>query len=229
MIRLKADLHTHSADDPYDNIQYSSEMLVDAVAQLNVQVLALACHRTLIYYPRLARYARYKGVLLVPAIELLVEGKHVVVLNPDEEQAAATTFAELRALGRRNAVILAPHPFYAHKSCLGRLLAGNVDLFDAIEYCSLYYYGVNPNRKAVKVARRYGLPMIGTSDVHTAPYRASTFSWIEVEEASVEGVIDAIRQGRVTVETRPQSLMQNARMFRSFAHEQLRIWAGLRD
>ncbi len=229
MIRLKADLHTHTADDPYDDVRYSSEMLVDAVAQLNVQVLAIACHRKVVEFPRLTEYARRRDVLLVPAVELLVEGRHVVALNPDAEQAAARTFAQLRALGRRNAAFVAPHPFYLENSCLGRDLVANIDLFDAIEYCTLYYHGVNPNRRAVKVARQHGLPMVGTSDIHMWPYVGLTFSWLEVEEKSVEGVIEAIREGRVTVQTRPQSFGQNARMLRSFVHEKLRMMAGLRE
>lgn len=229
MVRLKADLHTHTADDPYDDVGYSSEMLIDAAAQLNVEVLAFACHRKLVVYPRLTEYARRRGIVLVPAVELLVEGKHVVALNPDSSQAAATTFDQLRALGRRNAAFLAPHPFYLENSCLGRRLIENIDLFDAIEYCTLYYYGINPNRRAVRVAKRHGLPMLGTSDLHAWPYVGKTFSWLDCEDKSVEGVVDAIRRGRVAVETRPQGFKQNARMLRSFVHEKLRILAGLRE
>lgn len=229
MMRLKADLHTHTADDPYDDVEYSSEMLIDRAAELNIEVLAIACHRKLVMHPRLLEYARRRGILLVPAVELLVEGKHVVALNPDASQAVATTFEQLRALGRRGAAFLAPHPFYLENSCLGKRLVEHIDLFDAIEYCTLYSHGVNPNRRAVRIARRHGLPMLGTSDVHSWPYVDNTYSWLEVEEKSVEGVVDAIRCGRVTVATRPQGFKQNVRMLRSFVHEKLRILAGLRE
>lgn len=229
LLKLKADLHTHSADDPRDPIAYSSEMLIDAAARLRFDVLALACHCKCVQNARLEEYARRRSVLLIPAAELLVDGKHVVVLNPDDAQAAATTFDQLRVLGRRDAAIMAPHPFYPEKRCLGKKLLENIDLFDAIEYCSMYYYGLNPNGRAVREARRFGLPLVGTSDAHTMPYRDSTFSWLEADEVSVAGVIGAIRAGRVSVETRPRSLGETMVTGLFLARERLRVTLGLRD
>jgi predicted metal-dependent phosphoesterase TrpH len=226
MLRLKADLHTHTADDPRDCIRYSAEMLIDAVAQLNFDVLAVACHERVVYSRRLAEYAAGRGVLLIPGIELLVEGKHIVVLNPDEPQAKASTYAELRRLGRRNGLIVAPHPFYPEKSCLHKKLVENIDLFDAVEYCCAHFPGVNPNRRAVKVAQRYGLPLVGTSDTHALPYCDSTYSWLEVEEASIEGVLEAVRAGRITVVTRPRPLIEIAKMATFYVRYEAKSLAG---
>lgn len=203
MLRLKADLHTHCAGDPRDLIGYSPEMLIDAVAKANVQVLALTCHTKVVYNARLAEYGRQRGVLLIPGAELNLDGKHVVALNPDEEQAEAKTFAELRRRGKRNAVFFPSHPFYLGPTCLGRHLAAHADLFDAIEYSAVYLRLVNPNRWGVRAARQLGLPLLGNSDTHMLPYCSNTCSWIEAEEASVDAVIDAIRKGRVTLETKP--------------------------
>lgn len=226
MLELRADLHTHAAGDPRDRIDHSAEMLIDTVAQLKIDVLAVACHERVVYTGTLAEYARRRGVLLVSAIELLVEGKHVVVLNPDEEQAQATTFAQLRALGKRDAAILAPHPFFLLRTCLGKELIANIDLFDAIEYCSMYYHGLNLNRRAAGVARRFGVPLVGTSDTHTLPYSESTVTRIEAEERSVEAVVDAVRAGRVRVETRPRPLAQAVSMVAFSARELMRDIAG---
>jgi len=219
LIRLKADLHVHTADDRFDRLGYSSEMLIDIVAQLNLDVLAIACHGRVVYTARLAEYARRRGVLLIPAIENLIDGKHVVLINPDREQAAATTFDALRALGRRNAVILAPHPFYPSKACLRGALIAHMDLFDAIEHSCFYHYAYNPNRKAIKVANQYGRPLLGTSDTHILPYCGSTFSWIEAEEAGIEAVIEAIRAGRVELETAPPPWVNFKIMFVYYARE----------
>ncbi len=200
---LKADLHAHAADDPRDGVDHSAEMLIDAAAQLNFDVLAITCHEVVTYSERLGVYAQRRGVLLVPGIELLLEGKHVVVLNPAEEQVGARTFAELRAARRREAAVIAPHPFYPAKKCLHGALAKHADLFDAIEYCSVYCRGLNFNRRAVKAAAKLGLPLIGTSDTHGLRHYGKTFTWIDAEP-TVEGVIQAIRAGRVRVDTRPR-------------------------
>ena len=221
MKRLKADLHAHCGDDPRDLISYSAEMLIESAAQLNFDVLAIACHEALVYSTRLAEYAVRRGILLVPAIELLVEGKHVVVLNPDAEQARAGTFAELRALGRRDAVIVAAHPYFYKRCCLGKRLVENIDVFDAIEYSSFYCRTLNPNRKAVKLAQKHRLPLIGTSDAHTLPYSDSTFTWVEAQ-ATVEGIVEAVREGRVEVDTGPRSLEHVARMVYFSAREAVR-------
>lgn len=231
MLRLKADLHTHTADDPKDRVRYSAETLIDAAAQLNVNVLGIACHERLAHTRRLAAYASRRGILLVPGIELLVEGRHVVVLNPDEAQAAATTYAELQRLGSRDGVILAPHPFYPDPACLRGQLLKHIDLFDAIEYACVYVPGLNPNRKAAAVAERYGLPLIGTSDTHALPYCDSTFTWIEAEERSVAAVVDAIRHGRVEVQTRLRPFGQLAIMAGLYAWHGMHrcsAWVGRR-
>jgi len=201
---LKADLHAHAADDFHDRIAYSAEMLIDAAAQLNYDVLAIACHNRVVHTGRLEEYARRREIVLIPALEALIEGKHVVILNPDEEQAKARTFARLRELGRRDSFVFAPHPFYVDNRCLGNKLLRNIDCFDGIEWCSLYRPRANPNLRAARLARKAGLPMIGTSDCHSFPYSGTTFSWIDVEERSVRGVIEALRAGRVAVETQPK-------------------------
>jgi hypothetical protein len=224
-----ADLHTHTGDDPYDHLDYSAEMLIDHAVQLHVDVLAIACHCRVVYSRRLAEYARRRGLLLIPAVETIVERKHVLILNPTDEHVKAATFAALRALGRRGALIVAAHPFYPAGACLREALIANIDLFDAIEYCCLYHHGINFNRRAARVARRFRLPLIGSSDTHMLPYAASTFSWIEAEECSIEAVLDAIRAGRVQVETCPPPLRQAAALFSFYGRQMTRYLAGLSE
>ncbi|HRK33514.1 MAG TPA: PHP-associated domain-containing protein [Candidatus Hydrogenedentes bacterium] len=206
MERLKADLHTHSADDPHDRLDFSAEMLIDAVAEAGVDVLAITCHELKVHSTYLADYACRRGVLLIPGIEKFIEGKHVLILNPSPDHLSAHTFAEFRAIGRRGAVFIAPHPYYPAPASLLNKFVPNIDLFDAVEYCSLYLTGLNLNPWAERVAKKHGLPMIGTSDTHWLPYENTTFSWITAER-SLEGVLDGIRAGRVEVETRPKPLL----------------------
>lgn len=200
---LKADLHTHAADDPFDSLAHSAEMLIDAVAAAGMDVLAITCHDLNVYQDRLAAYARRRGVLLIPGIEKFISTKHVLILNPHPEHLEASTFEALRAIGRKGAAFIAPHPYYPAPSSLMRDLTRHIDLFDAIEWSSLYMRGLNPNRWAARTARRYGLPLLGTSDTHGLPYLDTTHTIIEAEP-TVQGIIDAIRAGRVTLESRPK-------------------------
>lgn len=227
-MRLKADLHSHCADDPCDDIRYSAEMLIDAVAALGVEVLAITCHRRRVWNGRLDQYARQRNVLLVPGAELFVEQRHVVALNPDDAHLAVATFAELRSVGRRDAVFFAPHIFYGGAS-LGKKFADNADMFDAVEHCSLWLRGINPNRRAVALAKQLGLPLVGTSDTHALPYSDSTFTYLDVEQPTITGVLEAIRQGRVTCVTRPRPLGQVFAMAKTVMMESKRALFGERD
>ncbi len=203
MKRLKTDLHTHAADDPFDTLSYSAEMLIDAVAAAGMDVLAITCHDLNPYQDRLAEYATRRNVLLVPGIEKFISKKHVLILNPHPDHLLADSFEELRAIGRKDAAFIAPHPYYPAPSSLISDLVRHIDLFDAIEWSSLYVRGLNPNRWAARTASRFGLPLLGTSDTHGLPYMDTTYSWIEAE-SSPFGIVQAIRAGRVTLETRPK-------------------------
>ncbi|MBX7256099.1 MAG: PHP domain-containing protein [Candidatus Hydrogenedentes bacterium] len=210
MRRLKADFHTHAADDPRDTLRHSSEMLIDAASEEGIEVLSITCHERSVYTESLSRYAERRGILLLPGIEAMIENCHVLIINPAPEHIRARTFAELRAIGRRDAAFIAPHPFYPTPNSLMRQLKLNIDLFDAIEWCSLYMGPLNPNVLAARAARRYGLPMVGTSDTHELPYRCTTCTWIEAEP-TIAGIVEAIRKGRVELETRSWSPLPAAR------------------
>jgi predicted metal-dependent phosphoesterase TrpH len=205
MQRLKADLHTHTADDPHDCIHYTTEELIDAAAAAGVHVLAVTCHNARVYSKESADYAKARGVLLIPGVEQDIEGRHVLILNPEEQHLLVRTFSELRRIGKGNAVFIAPHPFYPIGCSLRRKFVENADLFDAVEYAAFYQVGCNFNRKAVRAARELGLPMVGNSDTHLLPYCDSTYSWIDAEP-DIDAVLDAIRQGRTEVVTRPRPL-----------------------
>jgi len=73
--------------------------------------------------------------------------------------------------------------------------------------CSLYCRGADFNRRARRAAARFNLPLVGTSDTHGLPYSGRTLSWLDAEP-TVAGVVEALREGRVTVDTRPCSLME---------------------
>lgn len=208
MAELRADFHTHSGDDPHDRIPYSSEQLIDAASDAGMDVLAITCHAHNVWTRELSAYAQDRNVLLIPGMEMFVGGKHAVILNPDPKRHHShMSFDELRSVGRCDAAFIAAHPYYpTHRSLLWHL-ERQIDLFDAIEYSSLWTRGLNPNWWAERVARRHGLPLVGSSDTHVLPYYAGTFTWVDAKP-TVEDVVAAIREGRVRLETRPRRFLE---------------------
>ena len=209
---LKADLHTHSAEDPVDLIPYDARALIDRAAASGYSVLSVTLHDRQLDTAPLASYARERDIVLVPGIERTIRGKHVLLLNfPAQAAESVMNFDDLRTLrARHSGLVIAPHPFFPHPTALGRLVDDYRELFDAIELNGFYTRYVDFNRQAIRWAAAHGKPMIANADVHRLNQLDATFSWIDAE-AAPDAVCEAVRANRVTVETTPLTAMQAAR------------------
>ncbi len=206
---LKADFHTHTNEDNRDLITYCAKDLIDSTADRKYEVLAITNHDIFTYTPELIGYAAGKGILLVPGIESTIEGKHVIILNPQQDVESVRTFGDLREYRKKHPEIfvIAPHPYYPHlrKYSLQSQLLKNIDLFDGIEYCHYYTRVFDRfNAMAKKVAVKYGKPIIGTSDSHHLFQLDKTYSMIDAEK-NVESIIMALRSNRIEIVSRPLS------------------------
>jgi len=209
---LKADFHIHTKEDKNDKfvIRYNSKELIDHAAKKGFDVLALTYHGQFSYNEELANYAREKGILLIPGIESYIKGRHVIILNTTKEAEKINTFEELREFKRSNPeiFIIAPHPYYPRSNCLQKEFLSNIDVFDGVEYCHYYCRGYNPyNKKAIKVAKKHNKTVVGTSDAHWLFQFNKTYSLVDAEK-SIKGVMDALRQGKVEVKTKPLSYLK---------------------
>jgi predicted metal-dependent phosphoesterase TrpH len=209
---LKADLHTHSSEDPADLIPYDARALVDRAAALGYTALAVTLHDRQLDLAVLAPYARERGIVLVPGIERTLRGKHVLLLNfPAAYAESVADFDDLRRLkARTGGLVIAPHPFFPHPTSLGRrVLDAYPDLFDALELNAFYTRQLDFNRWSLKWARQRGKPVVGNADVHRLHQLGPTFSLIE-SEPDPAAVCDAIRQQLVSVRTEPLTTSQVA-------------------
>ncbi|MBC8500671.1 MAG: PHP domain-containing protein [Nanoarchaeota archaeon] len=204
---LKADLHLHAGEDKTHKLKYSSKELIDHAAKLGFEVLAFTLHKDVFYNKEIADYAKKKGILLIPGVERYIEGKEVLIYNVIQEQAEKlNTFEDLREFRKKNNVlIIAPHPFFKRPSCLGKKLVENIDLFDAIEYSHFYLPFLNLNKKAVNIARKHSLPMIGNSDTHHLVQLGMTCSLIDSKK-DLNSVFEAIKKGKISLKTKPAPL-----------------------
>ncbi|MBN2372529.1 PHP domain-containing protein [bacterium] len=208
LIRLKCDLHTHViGDTPYEpktQGMLSPREFVDLASDKGFDCLSFTYHDYLYYDADIWNYAKEKGVMLIPGTEISINGYHVLLLNC-QHCMGISSFDGIRYYRSifPGALIIAPHPFYKSSISLGKMLIENIDCFDAIEYCHFYTRFFNPNRKAVKIAKRFSLPLICCSDAHRASDFGTTYSYIYVEERSVDSIIQSIRDGRIEHVTSP--------------------------
>jgi predicted metal-dependent phosphoesterase TrpH len=210
---LKAELHSHTSDDPQDTISYDAFALIDRAAELDYSVLAITLHDKQLDTNRVGDYARDRGIVIVPGIERTICGKHVLLLNFPQEVEQVTTFQELGLLkARSKGVVVAAHPFFPAPNCLHRYLDRYAELFDAVEVNAFYTRAIDFNRPAVTWARAHQKPLIGNCDVHRLQQLGTTYSIIDAEP-NAEAICEAIRSGNVEVRTSPIS---TARAFSLF-------------
>jgi predicted metal-dependent phosphoesterase TrpH len=207
---LKAELHAHSAEDPFDLIPYDARTLIDRAAALGYTALAVTLHDRQLDIRDLVPYGRERGVVLIRGIERTIRGKHVLLLNFPDAAEQVASFDDVRRLkARSNGLVVAPHPFFPTSTCLGRALDEYPDLFDAIEVNAFYTKRIDFNRRGISWARRHGKPLVANADVHRLRQLGKTYSMVDAEPHA-DAVCEAIRDGRVSVVTEPISAVEAA-------------------
>ena len=202
---LKAELHTHTVEDPADGqrvVFHSPDQLIDTVAEQGFEVLAITNHDQMLFDDRWEEYARVRGILLIPGVEATLRGKHVLLYNfSDYDASWKTPEIVMENKGSRQ-LVMAPHPFFPIPCALKRDFFRWVQLFDAVEYNHCYLSWINFNHRAKAVARQFDLPLVGTSDAHRLYQLGRTYTLIYAEK-QVDSVIEAIKQGEVQIKTQP--------------------------
>jgi predicted metal-dependent phosphoesterase TrpH len=209
---IKADLHIHTLDDPKDALDYSAHELLERAAALGFEVLAITLHDAVFDRPEVFADAQRMGILLIPAAEMRLEGADVILLNVTADEVASIRtlddLAVLRARRGPSLFTIAPHPFYVLGGSIGERLLERIDLFDAIELCHFWSRFFNPNRRAVKVAKRFNKPLIATSDAHRLHAFGANYTSIPRPTAlTVDNVIRVLRSGLFRVTNPPCSFI----------------------
>ncbi len=222
-MKLKANLHFHSGEDPQDSIPYSLPEGIDEASRLHFDVLAITLHNAFGYSDEMAVYAAQKNILLIPGMEKTIQGRHVLILNCGIDAEGITSFCALAAYRQAHpeCFIIAPHPYYWIFS-LWEKLEQYEDCFDAIEwswYYSQHFHGAND--RALAFAQKMNKPFIATSDTHRLRYLDRSFAIIESESKDIKSVINALRK-RVF-----ENVSCPARLFREILMDQIGI--ALRD
>jgi predicted metal-dependent phosphoesterase TrpH len=157
-------------------------------------------HDAVFNRPEVFADAAAMGILLIPAAEMRLRGADVIVLNVSaEEMAELKSFDDLRRLRERRGdsiFTIAPHPFYMFGGSIGSRIFQEIDCFDAIEFCHFHIGLFNPNRRAKRVASRFGRPLIATSDAHRLHAFGRHYTSIPMPSAlTLENVFAALRSG----------------------------------
>ena len=200
---LKVELHTHTVDDPVDNVPHSTRDLIDRAATLGFDALAVTLHNRQLDLKPWQSYASERGVVLIPGVERTIQGKHVLLLNFKRDADEVRTFGELATLKARSAgLVVAPHPFFPSPTCLWKDLDRHARLFDAVERNAMFTRQVDFNVRAERWARAHDKPVVGNGDVHRLRQLGTTYTLVDAERHP-ESICNAIAEGRVKVVSAP--------------------------
>jgi len=200
-VRLKVELHTHTADDPVDSIPHTTRELIERAAALGYNAVAITLHDKQLDVEPFRGYASERNLVLIPGIERTIEGRHVLLINFSVRAESVDDFAQLAALKRQEpGIVVAPHPFFPLGKGMGPLLDTHPDIVDAVEVNAMYARGLDFNQRAIRWARRHKKPLVGNCDVHRLVQLGTSYSLVEAE-ANPHSICEAIRNGRVEVHT----------------------------
>lgn len=210
---LKCQFHAHCQGDPADSIDYTAKELVDKAVKLKYDVLSITCHRKLIFNKGLEKYARKKGLLLIPGIEFEINKKHVLGINIDRDIEQVDSFEKLKNYKKTHpqCLIIAPHPFFPSKTSLKGELIENIELFDAIEISFAYTKSKNYNTPALSMAKRWKKPIIATADCHILSYLDIGYCNIKATK-NTKSIVEAIKKGHIQNFSKPTTYSKIIRM-----------------
>ncbi|MFH1068643.1 MAG: PHP-associated domain-containing protein [Candidatus Glassbacteria bacterium] len=173
-------------------------------------VIAITNHDTSTYSPQLAGFAGSLDILLIPGVELTVQGVHVLVVGDLSRLEGVRRLEDLYRVKSERTLLVAPHPFFPASKGMGALLYRHRDLFDALEICQCYTPWLDYNRPAVRLAREAGLPLAAFSDTHKLWQFGKSYSLI-MADRSLEGIVSAVRCGDIEPVTRPLGMFDAMR------------------
>jgi len=204
---LKIDLHTHTAEDPEEKIDHTGRDLIDRALELGFDAISITNHNAISANGYLSDYARERGIVFIPGVELKIDGKHVLAVNAREDILEARTFDDLRRLRTPECMIVAPHPYFPGSSSLLWKMRQHIDVFDAIEFSWFYHTHINFNVFASRAAANHGLPLLSTSDCHRLDRFGRVYSLVTAEK-DAESIINAVKAGRVEIVAEPLNFLE---------------------
>lgn len=197
---LSVELHTHSSlsHDGRDPV----ELLLEQARAVGLDALAVTDHDELEASLRAAELAPEYGLVGIPGMEVTCEAGHVLALGIAEAVPPGLSFAEtLDRIREQGGLAVVPHPFQESRhGVLDKISKAELATADAIEVYNSRLLTGRSNRQAERFARRRGLPMTAGSDAHIAEMVGQAVTTVDADEASVSAILDAIREGRTTVE-----------------------------
>jgi predicted metal-dependent phosphoesterase TrpH len=150
-------------------------------------------------------------VLIVPGIEISSLDGHVIGLGVHEVIPARLPADEtIQRIHQQGGIAIIPHPYDPVCECVKLARLNNrPDAVETVNADALSF--LISNWLARRDAEKLGLPQVGGSDSHIPQSIGDAYTVVEAASHSLEGVLDAIRAGRVHPEGHATSMRNKLR------------------
>jgi predicted metal-dependent phosphoesterase TrpH len=207
---LSVELHAHSSlsYDGRDDV----DLLLEQASAVGLDALAITDHDEIDASLAAVDRAPEYGLVGIPGIEVSSAAGHVLGLGVTEAIPAGLPFGEtLARIREQGGVAVVPHPFQKSRSgVMANITRSELAEADAIEVYNSRLLTGRGNRKAEEFADRHGLPKTAGSDAHISEMVGQAVTRIDTgptdrpaddaDDPTVEAILDAIREGRTSVE-----------------------------
>ncbi len=197
---LTVELHAHSAlshdgRDPVD-------MLLEQAAAVGLDALAVTDHDEFEASREAVDLAPEYDLIGIPAMEVTSKAGHVLAMGIESRIPANLTFQDtLDAIHDAGGIAIIPHPFQKSRSGVAaNITRTQLASADAIEVYNSRLLTGRANRQAQRFAERHDLPQTAGSDAHIAEMVGQAVTAVDPTEETAAGIVDAIREGRTSVE-----------------------------
>ena len=213
---LKVDLHMHTNYLQKKETNYGPKELINFAVAMGFDAICISEHYCPLHkfedyrqdplktYRDFREYAAKKGLVLIPGTEVRYPQGEVLLVNFKGDVRDYPRLEDLKKLPR-DVLVIAPHPFFKRRICLGKDLEKHIDLFDAIEYSFFYNRFINWNKKGAKLAAKYAKPLIGNSDCHGFDHFAYTYSLVDANK-DPKSIARAVKHGKIKLISEPLPL-----------------------
>ena len=204
-MKLRIDLHLHTVASNDSHIT-----LEDAARrcwELNLDGFAVTDHDILAEIP--SSFLEKTMLIVIPGIEISAKGAHIMAFDITKEVEMGLSIEEtVERIHDQGGLAILSHPYSVFRTWVK---PGEIEVagFDAIEVANAYQFPYSwMEKKNRNLAKRLRLPETGGSDAHILNTIGRAYSIVEVEEKSVEAVLEAIRKGNTQGEGRGISLVE---------------------
>jgi predicted metal-dependent phosphoesterase TrpH len=197
---LSVELHAHSSLS-YDG-RDPVEMLLEQAQAVGLDALAVTDHDEIDASLEAAELAADYDLIGIPGMEVTSADGHVLAIGVEEAVPSGKPFVDtLEEIRSRGGLAIVPHPFQSSRSGVApNISQEELASADAIEVYNSRLLTGRANRQAERFARTHDLPMTAGSDAHIAEMVGQAVTRVGAEERSLDGILDAIRHGRTSVE-----------------------------